>query len=48
MRTNSISGISGRYSASTPRYSIALSILVVVALNLAAWAGLGLATTLIF
>lgn len=48
MRTHSVSGISGRYAAATPPYGIALSILIVVALNLAAWAGLGLATTLIF
>jgi hypothetical protein len=48
MRSGSISGFPVRYSAATPRYSIALSILIVVALNLAAWAGLGLATTLVF
>lgn len=46
MRSGSISGLPVRYAA--PRCSIAFSILIVVALNLAGWAGLSLATTLIF
>lgn len=48
MRTHSLIGSPARFDAATPRYSIALSILIVVALNLAAWTGLGLATTLVF
>lgn len=48
MRTDSVGGVASRYFPVAPRYSFALSIMIVVALNLAAWAGVGLATALIF
>jgi hypothetical protein len=46
MRSGSISAFPGR--GAMPRYSIALSTAIIVAANLAGWAGLGLAAALIF